>query len=50
MCVSSTDIQEFYELTVFENQTDGRALTPGLVLCVCVCVREGVCVCVCVCV
>uniref|UniRef100_A0A9J8BIQ2 Discs large MAGUK scaffold protein 4 n=1 Tax=Cyprinus carpio carpio TaxID=630221 RepID=A0A9J8BIQ2_CYPCA len=24
------DIQEFYELTVFENQTAGRALTPGL--------------------
>ncbi len=43
MCVSSTDIQEFYELTVFENQTDGRALTPGLV-CVCVCVRGRVCV------
>ncbi|KAK2886038.1 hypothetical protein Q8A67_016875 [Cirrhinus molitorella] len=25
------DIQEFYELTVFENQTGGRGLTPGLV-------------------
>ncbi|XP_059426271.1 disks large homolog 4-like [Carassius carassius] len=24
------DIQEFYELTVFENQTEGQALTPGL--------------------
>lgn len=44
VCFPFTDIQEFYELMVFENQSLGRTHTHGLVgLCACVCVCVSTC-------